>query len=88
MESEGKGSCATLCFTPSLINASEWFFDIEGRVALDRNLGPGNNTILLRLIPGDIYSSCHHRQFHTLTGLYKQLHCHTHTFTLASQASR
>ena len=28
------------------------FFDIEGHVALDRNPGPGYNTLLLRLITG------------------------------------
>ena len=36
---------------------------------LDRNPGPGYNTLLLRLIPGDLLSACHHRQFHTLPGL-------------------
>ena len=37
--------------------------------ALDRNPGPGYNTLLLRLIPGDPLSACPHRQFHTLPGL-------------------
>ena len=40
-----------------------------GHVALDRNTGPGYNTLLLRMIPGDILSACPHRQFHTLPGL-------------------
>ena len=30
------------------------------------NLGPGCNTLLLRLIPRDLYNACPHRQFHTL----------------------
>ena len=38
-------------------------------VALDRNLGSGYNTILLRLITGDLLCACPHRQFHTLPGL-------------------
>ena len=35
-----------------------------GYAALDRNLGP--DTLLLRLIPRDLYNACPHRQFHTL----------------------
>ena len=42
---------------------------MEGHVALDRNPGPGYNTLLLRLIPEDLLSACPHRQFHTLPGL-------------------
>ena len=38
-------------------------------VALDRNQGPGYDTLLLRMIPGDLLSACPHRQFHTLPGL-------------------
>ena len=45
------------------------FFSNEGHVALDRNLGPGYDTLLLRMIPGDLLSACPHRQFHTLPGL-------------------
>ena len=44
------------------------FFGSEGHVALDRNPGPGYNTLLLWLIP-DLLSACPHRQFHTLPGL-------------------
>ena len=45
------------------------FFGIKGHEALDRNQGPGYNTLLLRLIPGDLLSGCPHRQFHTQPGL-------------------
>ena len=31
--------------------------------------GPGYTTSSLRLIPGDLYSACPHRKFHTITGL-------------------
>ena len=51
------------------INPLECFFGSEGHVALDRNPGPGYNTLLLRLIPGDLLSACPDRQFHTLPGL-------------------
>ena len=37
--------------------------------ALDRNPGPGYDTLLLRMIPGDLLSAFPHRQFHTLPGL-------------------
>ena len=37
----------------------------QGHVALDRYLGPGYNTLLLRLI-GDLNSVCLHRLSHTL----------------------
>ena len=42
------------------------FISSEGHVALDRNPGPGYNTLLVRMIPGDLLSACPHRQFHTL----------------------
>ena len=45
------------------------FFDSEGHVALDRNPGPGYDTLLLRMIIGDLLSAFPHRQFHTLPGL-------------------
>ena len=44
-------------------------FGIGGHVALDRNRGPGYNSLLLRLIPGDLLNACPHRQFHTLPSL-------------------
>ena len=36
-------------------------------VALDRNPGQGYNTLLLRLVPGDLLSACPHIRFHTVT---------------------
>ena len=50
-------------------NPLSCFFGSEGHVVLDRNTGPGYDTLLLRLIPGDLLSTCPHRQFHTLPGL-------------------
>ena len=47
----------------------ECFFGSKGHVALDRNPGPGYNTLLLRLTPRDLSSAFPHRQFHTLPGL-------------------
>ena len=44
-------------------------FRQRGHVALDRNPGPGYDTLLLRMIPGDLLSAFPHRQFHTLPGL-------------------
>ena len=44
-------------------------FGSKGHVALDRNPGPGYDTLLLRMIPGDLLSAFPHRQFHTLPGL-------------------
>ena len=35
-------------------NLLECFFGSEGHVALDRNPGPGYDTLLLRMIPGDL----------------------------------
>ena len=40
------------------INPLKYFFSIVGHEALDINLGPGYNTILLQLIPGDLSSNC------------------------------
>ena len=42
---------------------------MEGNIVLDRNPGPGYNTLLSRMIPGDLLNGCPHRQFHTLPGL-------------------
>ena len=50
-------------------NPLKCFFGSEGHVALDRNLGPGYDTLLLQFIPGDLLSACLHRQFHTLPSL-------------------
>ena len=43
--------------------------ELCSHVALDENLGPGYNTLLLLLIPGDLYSVCPHGQFNTPSGL-------------------
>ena len=51
------------------VNPLKCFFGSESHVALDRNPGPEYDTLLLRLIPGDLLSACPHRQFHTLPGL-------------------
>ena len=48
-----------------LINPWNCFFGIEGHVALDRNPGPGYDTLLLRLISGYIFSAFPHGQFQT-----------------------
>ena len=50
-------------------NTLQCFFCSEGHVALEKNPGPGYDTLLLRLIPGDLLSAFPHRQFHTLPGL-------------------
>ena len=52
-----------------IIYPFECFFVIECHAVPDRNPGPGYNTLLLRLIPGDLYSAWPDRQFHTLPGL-------------------
>ena len=48
-------------------NPLECFFGSEGHV--DRNPGLGYDTLLLRMIPGDLLSAFPHRQFHTLPSL-------------------
>ena len=58
-----------------LIIPLECFFHIEGHVALNEKSEPGYNTLLLRLIPGDIDSACPHRHFHTLSWPYIQSGC-------------
>ena len=52
-----------------MINPLLCFFVSEGHVALDRNLGPGYNILLLRLIPRDLFSACPHGQLNTLSSL-------------------
>ena len=51
------------------LNPLKCFFGSEGHVALDRNPGPGYDTLLLRMIPGDLLSAFPHRQYHTLPSL-------------------
>ena len=46
-------------------NSLYCFFGSEGHAALDRNPGPGYDTLL----PGDLLSAFPNRQFHTLPGL-------------------
>ena len=69
-------------YKPLLINPLECFFDSEGHVALDRYLGPGYNTLLLRIIPGYLFSACPHRQFHTLPGLLDSRVALSNSYTL------
>ena len=57
-----------LWFGLGLIHYSA-FSAAKGHAALDRNPGPGYDTLLLRMIPGDLLSAFPHRQFHTLPGL-------------------
>ena len=45
----------------NLINPLKCFFGIEGYVARDKISGPGYDTLLFRLIPGDLSSACPHR---------------------------
>ena len=59
--------CYILKFGFGIIH--ECFFGIECHAALDRNPGPGYNTLGLRLIPGGLSSACTHRQSYTLPGL-------------------
>ena len=68
----GRFSLHATQLTDWLIHYSA-FFGSTGHVALDRNPGPGYNTLLLRMVPGDLLSACPHRQFHTLPGLLDSL---------------
>ena len=62
--------------TMIMINPLEYIFGIEGQVEQDRNMGPGYNTLLLWLVPGDLYSACPQRQFHKLPDFFDtQLGC-------------
>ena len=54
-------------------NLLKCFFGSEGHVALDRNPGPRYDTLLLRMIPGDLLSAFPHKQFHTLPSLLDSL---------------
>ena len=71
-----------------MIDPLECFFGIEGHVALDRNPGPGYNTLLLRLIQGDLLSTCPHRQFRTLPGLLDSWAALSNSNSNACMASR
>ena len=72
-----------------IINPLERFFGIKGQVALDINLGPGYNTLLLRLIPRDLYrkfpleSSTHYLAFYPIV-----LYCQTTTLMPVCQVGR
>ena len=57
------------CLVWFWFNPLKCFFGSEGHVALDRNPGTGYDTLLLRMIPGDLLSAFPHRQFETLPGL-------------------
>ena len=52
-----------------MINPLECFFSTEVHVALDRNSRMGQKTLLMRLTPGDLSSTCPQRQLDTLAGL-------------------
>ena len=69
-----------------LINPLQCLFGIDGHVALDRNPGPEYNTLLLRLIPGDLLSACPHGQFHTLPGLLDSRTALTNSYPNALRA--
>ena len=58
-----------------LFNPLLCFFGSEGHVVLDRNPGPGYDTLLLRMIPGDLLSAFPHRQFQHTTWPFRQLGC-------------
>ena len=53
---------------------------------LDRNPGPGYDTLLLRLIPGDLLSACPHRQLHTLPALLDSRAALSNTYPNALRA--
>ena len=52
-----------------MVNRLIHYSSFSAAKALDRNPGPGYDTLLLQMIPGDLLSACPHRQFHTLPGL-------------------
>ena len=51
------------------------FFGREGHVALDRNPGTGFDTLLLRMIPGDLLSAFPHRQIEEIFSLNLMMSC-------------
>ena len=60
-----------------MINLLDYYFDIEVHAALDRN-----NTPLLQLIPGYLYSVCPHSSTYCLAFL------HSHADTITTKPSR
>ena len=71
-----------------MINPLQCFFGSGGHVALDRNPGPGYDTLLLRIILGDLLSACPHRQFHTLPGLLDSWAAPSDSYPNALRAKR
>ena len=65
-------------------------FGIEDHLTIDRNLALGFNTLLLRLIPGDLYSSCPNKQFLSVNSTFYivRFYYQTHTLKPACQAGR
>ena len=65
-------------------------FGIEDHLAIDRNLALGFITLLLRLIPGDLYSSCPNKQFLSVNSTFYivRFYYQTHTLKPACQAGR
>ena len=61
----------------------------QGHVALYRNPEQGFNTLYLRLILGDLYSACPHREFYTYPAFYTVgLNYQTPTLMPVCQAGR
>ena len=48
--------------------------------------GPGYDTLLLRLIPGELLSACPQRQFHTLPGLLESMAALSNSYPNALRA--
>ena len=71
-----------------LVNSLECLIGIEGYEALDRNLRPWCNTLLLWLIPGDLFRAYSHRQFHTLSCLLHSQAAVSKSYTNACVLSR
>ena len=69
------------------IGPLQCFFGFEYHVAINRNPGSWYKTLLLRSIPGYLFSVCLHRHFRILSGLKTvELHCQTFTLMLVCQA--
>ena len=61
-------------------------FGSDGHVALDRNLEPEYNTLLLRLIPVERISACPRRQIRILPGLLDSRAALSNSYPNASRA--